>query len=87
MALRCDACIDCLFPFFLQVPLLLDYLKHDSFLNNLSPVILQLPALICPGITLVVSPLVSLIQDQIMHLLQVLSLFRSIYYYLFILFL
>ncbi|XP_077238725.1 DNA helicase (RECQl4A) isoform X2 [Tasmannia lanceolata] len=30
----------------------------------------QLPALICPGITLVVSPLVSLIQDQIMHLLQ-----------------
>ncbi|PKA62531.1 ATP-dependent DNA helicase Q-like 4B [Apostasia shenzhenica] len=31
----------------------------------------QLPALICPGITLVVSPLVSLIQDQIMHLLQV----------------
>ncbi|KAK9286396.1 hypothetical protein L1049_014792 [Liquidambar formosana] len=30
----------------------------------------QLPALICPGTTLVVSPLVSLIQDQIMHLLQ-----------------
>ncbi|URE10634.1 RQC [Musa troglodytarum] len=30
----------------------------------------QLPALISPGITLVVSPLVSLIQDQIMHLLQ-----------------
>ncbi|XP_052206048.1 ATP-dependent DNA helicase Q-like 4A [Diospyros lotus] len=30
----------------------------------------QLPALICSGITLVVSPLVSLIQDQIMHLLQ-----------------
>ncbi|XP_010269421.1 PREDICTED: ATP-dependent DNA helicase Q-like 4A isoform X2 [Nelumbo nucifera] len=30
----------------------------------------QLPALICPGITLVVSPLVSLIQDQIMHLVQ-----------------
>ncbi|XP_020593878.1 ATP-dependent DNA helicase Q-like 4A isoform X2 [Phalaenopsis equestris] len=30
----------------------------------------QLPALICPGLTLVVSPLVSLIQDQIMHLLQ-----------------
>ncbi|XAR56334.1 DNA helicase [Bertholletia excelsa] len=30
----------------------------------------QLPALICPGITLVISPLVSLIQDQIMHLSQ-----------------
>ncbi|KAL5562840.1 hypothetical protein UlMin_032587 [Ulmus minor] len=30
----------------------------------------QLPAIICPGITLVICPLVSLIQDQIMHLLQ-----------------
>ncbi|KAL3620845.1 hypothetical protein CASFOL_035757 [Castilleja foliolosa] len=30
----------------------------------------QLPALVCPGITLVISPLVSLIQDQIMHLHQ-----------------
>nr|GEU70477.1 ATP-dependent DNA helicase Q-like 4A isoform X1 [Tanacetum cinerariifolium] len=32
---------------------------------------LELPALICSGITLVISPLVSLIQDQIMHLLQI----------------
>uniref|UniRef100_A0A803LEA9 DNA 3'-5' helicase n=1 Tax=Chenopodium quinoa TaxID=63459 RepID=A0A803LEA9_CHEQI len=31
---------------------------------------LELPALVCPGVTLVVSPLVSLIQDQIMHLVQ-----------------
>ncbi|KAK6156989.1 hypothetical protein DH2020_011237 [Rehmannia glutinosa] len=31
---------------------------------------MELPALVCPGITLVISPLVSLIQDQIMHLLQ-----------------
>ncbi|XP_062077326.1 ATP-dependent DNA helicase Q-like 4A isoform X2 [Humulus lupulus] len=30
----------------------------------------QLPAIICQGLTLVVCPLVSLIQDQIMHLLQ-----------------
>ncbi|TQE04493.1 hypothetical protein C1H46_009909 [Malus baccata] len=30
----------------------------------------KLPALICQGITLVISPLVSLTQDQIMHLLQ-----------------
>jgi bloom syndrome protein len=35
-----------------------------------SSITLQLPALICNGVTLVVSPLVSLIQDQIMHLLQ-----------------
>lgn len=31
---------------------------------------IQLPAIVCPGVTLVVSPLVSLIQDQIMHLSQ-----------------
>ncbi|KAK9929178.1 hypothetical protein M0R45_026284 [Rubus argutus] len=30
----------------------------------------QLPAIICPGLTLVICPLVSLIQDQIMHLFQ-----------------
>ncbi|XP_057834687.2 ATP-dependent DNA helicase Q-like 4A isoform X2 [Cryptomeria japonica] len=31
---------------------------------------IELPAIVCPGVTLVVSPLVSLIQDQIMHLSQ-----------------
>ena len=41
--------------------------------TNLRTIFLQLPALVCPGITLVISPLVSLIQDQIMHLLQVMT--------------
>lgn len=44
------------------------FCSWDTHINDL---LLQLPGLICPGITLVISPLVSLIQDQIMHLLQV----------------
>jgi len=45
-------------------------------LGLLDSLVIQLPALINPGITLVISPLVSLIQDQIMHLLQVLVIFK-----------
>lgn len=61
----------------LLFPLRVGSLRNTSitvYTNNFTlvgSVMLQLPALICPGITLVISPLVSLIQDQIMHLLQV----------------